>query len=185
MTDVDHRQGGDASVPDALPDNIVLLSSEAIQNIVYIKGSLVFSDGMPHDLEPEIPKPTEGGTWKLNMPGARVKTRPVAQSFKNICGGEDHLYKLEKIGDRSPEELNFYFGVVVTFLIGDETFNTNIYLGQGSWLLANNWWIGGGAIAAPDGKSAVLPLISPSGLTAQVFELGWHTDSGFALNAWF
>ena len=156
--------------------NSVTLKSDLIESIDYIEGSFVISDGQPYESGP-TPKNLGGGEWEITVNCGRHKTSAVATDFNNACGGEYHEFAGYH-GGGTPDELNFMFGVTVTF---SNATPITLYLGQGSSSSRNNWWIGG-ANVINDGKPDLI-LIS-NNQPVQVLRLdGGVSDFSFAVIA--
>ena len=83
------------------------------------------------------------------------------------------MFGLDTFADLSPGDLNFFFGINVTF--SGQSIPVPLLLGQGHQALtgANNWWIGGGSVHSSDG-AATLTLPDGSQLTISGGE-GSHT----------
>lgn len=119
------------------------LTCSQITAMSYIEGSFDITEG-----ESSSPPPTfeqNANTWNVNIAADRKNSSPVADSFNTMTGGATHEYT-NASGDKSPEELNFYFGVVVTFNVNGTPIPVTIYLGQGHYVAHNNWWIGGNTV---------------------------------------
>lgn len=133
--------------------NDVTLKSDLILAIDYIEGSFKISDGQPYESGPTA-KNQGDGTWVITVNCGRHKTSEIADEFNAAAGGEYHEFAGFG-GGGTPDELNFMYGVQVTF---KNAAPITLYLGQGSTMSRNNWWIGG-ANVVNDGK-ADLVLIS-------------------------
>ena len=133
--------------------NTVTLESDQIESISYIDGTFVITDGQPYESGPTA-KNKGKGVWEITVNCGRKKSDAVAQKFNSLAGGEYHEYA-PKGGGGTPDELNFMYAVQVTF---KNAAPITLYLGQGSTMSRNNWWIGG-ANVVNDGK-ADLVLIS-------------------------
>lgn len=108
--------------------------------ISYLEGSLVITEGQSSSPPPTFSK--KGSTWTMNIAADRSNSTPVAQSFTDKTGGALHEYT-NAGGDKSPKQLNFYFGVVATFQVGNASVPMTFYVGQGHYTTNNNWWLGG------------------------------------------
>lgn len=133
-------------------DNEFTITCTDINNITYIGGSAVVSDGQPYDTPPEIQN-KGNGKWKITFKSGRHKTKSVANSFKSTVGDTKYSMKTSSSGDKKPDELNFYFGLYLSINLpnGGILDNLPIYLGQGSNAFHNNWWLGGRAVANANG----------------------------------
>lgn len=126
--------------------NSVILDSDLIESVEYIEGTFVISSGQPYESGP-TPKNQGKGVWEITVNCGRHKTSEVANKFDSLCGGEYHEYA-PKGGGGTPDELNFMFGLTVTF---KNATPVTLYLAQGHYSSHNNWWIGGQNVVN-DGK---------------------------------
>ena len=143
--------------------NDVTLNSDLIENIEYIDGTFLISDGQPYESGP-TPKDLGTGVWQVTVNCGRHKTSDVADAFDEACGGQYHEFAGYH-GGGTPDELNFMYGLKITFA---NAAPVTLYLGQGSSSSRNNWWIGG-ANVINDGKPDLI-LIS-NDLPVQVLRL--------------
>ncbi len=118
------------------------LTNPQISSITYIDGSFVITSGEAFQLPPTFQRQGSSATWEFTVKADRKNSSPVADSFINASGGAGHQYA-DTFIDEIPEELNFYFGTVVTFLIDGQSIPVTLYFGQGHRGTRNNWWIGG------------------------------------------
>ncbi|MDP2315824.1 MAG: hypothetical protein Q8P41_23205 [Pseudomonadota bacterium] len=119
------------------------LTSAQITSMSYIEGSFVITEGQSGSPPPKFTK--NGSTWTINIQANRSNSAPVAQSYNTKTGGATHEYT-NASGDKRPTELNFYFGVNVTFLVSGASVVVPVYLGQGHYGTSNNWWFGGNTV---------------------------------------
>jgi hypothetical protein len=108
----------------------------------YLSGSFVITDGESASPPPTFSHDSKTSTWTVNIAADRSGSTDVANSFNAKTGGSLHNYT-NASGDKSPEKLNFYFGVVATFAVGGQSVPVTFYLGQGHYGTSNNWWLGG------------------------------------------
>ena len=127
----------------SIDTNNVTLTGSTITDIEYIEGSFCITDGETGSPPPQIMQ--SGSEWTMTIQANRQNSSPVATKFNGVTGGAGHVYPSWAMTDRSPAQLNFYFGVNVT--AGSATIS--LYLGQGHTGLDNNWWIGGTALVVP------------------------------------
>lgn len=142
-------------------------SSQTISNISYINGSLVITSGQPYDVPPSIT--SSGGVHKITLQAGREGSESVANTFNNLCGGSANEYA-PKGGGGTPDKLNFFFGITISFTTGG---SATVYLGQGHYALTNNWWIGGAPIFSED----LARLEYTSGNTVYTFEMSGDEDT--------
>jgi hypothetical protein len=133
--------------PEALyalhPNTITLddTASKTIKFISYLNNSLQVSAGQPSKVPPAIR--VKNNVWEITLQAGRHKTSAVANSFDSLCGGEAKEYAPFGGSGGTPDELNFFFGISITFKNG---VSGTIYLAQGSYGATDNWWIGGSPI---------------------------------------
>jgi hypothetical protein len=127
-------------------NNITLndTASKTIKFISYLNNSLQISSGQPSKVPPAIK--VKNNVWEITLQAGRQQTSAVANSFNSLCGGEAKEYA-PSAGGGTPNELNFFFGISITFQNG---VSGTIYLAQGSCGTTNNWWIGGSPIFSDD-----------------------------------
>jgi len=123
--------------------NSVTLTSSLISNVSYINGSLVITEGEDASPPPTITR--SGTTWTITLEADRSGSATVATSFNNATGGENHEYAPDG-GGGTPDKLNFYYQVTITFTVDGTAVPVNVYLAQGHYSLTNNWWIGGNTV---------------------------------------
>lgn len=121
-------------------DNNVSVSSSQITAMSYIEGSLVITGGQPSSPPPSFSQ--SGDSWKITLKAGRKGSSSVADSFNKLTGGQTHEYAPSGGGGGTPDKLNFYFGVTMTFTVGSDKVPVNVYFGQGHFATVNNWWIG-------------------------------------------
>lgn len=131
-------------------ENHVYIFSNEIENISYIPDSLHVSEGQPKESQPIIRK--QPGAFMIVLHAGRHKTREVADTFISASGGEGHLFSPFSIMDTKPQELNFCFGLEIHWKTGK---TSRCYLGQGSTMGRNNWWVGSDTIAAFKGNASI------------------------------
>ncbi|MEY2505179.1 MAG: hypothetical protein QOG27_1459, partial [Verrucomicrobiota bacterium] len=120
-------------------------ASKTIKFISYLNDSLQISSGQPSKVPPSIT--VKNNVWGITLQAGRHPTSAVANSFNSLCGGKEKEYAPSGGGGGTPDELNFFFGISITFQNG---VSGTIYLGQGSYGTTNNWWIGGSPIFSQD-----------------------------------
>jgi hypothetical protein len=115
----------------------------------YLPGSFIITDGQSSKPPPTFTK--NGSTWTVSIDANRKNSSAVADSFNQKTGGALHEYT-NSSGDKSPKEMNFYFGVEATFLVNGNHVSVTFYIGQGHYTSNNNWWIGGNNILNKGGN---------------------------------
>lgn len=156
--------------------NTVKLSSPQIQNVTYIANSLVITTGEDSSPPATITAPdTPGGDWTITLNADRSGSTQVADSFNGQVGGSSHEYAPNGGGTgHSPEQLNFYFGVTITFQTGAGSVPVNVFLAQGHFSSTNNWWIGANAVV--NTGTPTLVAIQNNQI-AQIFNMGGGTSN--------
>lgn len=148
-------------------DNQVTIKCGSISSISYISNSLVITGGQPSSPPPAISQ--SGDNWSITMKCGRKGSSTVGSQFTSKSGGIGHVISPYSWSDKSPSDMNFYFGVNVCFSIKNETFYTKLYFGQGHTGLRNNWWIGGENVAVQYNSVGIIAI--PSGLGGEVNEV--------------
>ncbi len=143
-------------------DNTFTLTCKDIVNIEYQPDSACVSSGQPFDVPPSISN-NGSGQWTIIFKAGRKKTSKVADSFTSVAGGSQYTLVVNS-SNKTPDELNFYFGLNVTVSLpsGGRLDNIIIYLGQGSEGLTNNWWLGSVNLINFNGKAVLLGTQSAS-----------------------
>ncbi len=129
------------------------LINAQITGITYIENSFVITQGEEFALPPTFGR--QGSTWTMTVLADRKGSPQVAQAFDSKAGGPQHEFA-DSFVDQSPEELNFFFGAVVTFEVAGSSIPLTLYFGQGHRGLRNNWWIGGSAVQSADKESVLV-----------------------------
>jgi len=148
----------DSTTESSSQSNVVTITDQSgtIMNISYVVDSLVITSGQPST--PPVTITKLNNVWTLTLNAGRSKTTPVANAFNEVCGGANNEYAPSG-GGGTPSQLNFFFQIVIDFLIGDESGSVTIYLAQGSygsWIdPTNNWWIGGANINYANGQPQI------------------------------
>lgn len=156
-------------------DNEFTLKCSEISNIKYRTNSAYVSSGQPFDAPPAIDP--SGDTWKITFKSGRHKTSSVAESFMAVAGGSKRSVITSASGDTTPEELNFYFGITVSF--SSRSYgaldDVLIYLAQGSFALTNNWWFGSNNLVNSGGTA--LLVAAKNGITVWKALLSMSNDA--------
>ncbi len=130
---------------------------------------LSVTSGEKHSGSPTAQKDTN--SWTITFYCDRKGSNGVAQTFDGWCGGGSHEY-CPTSGDSEPEELNFAFGMDCLFAVDGNTYKIQLYFGQGSKGLNNNWWFGSHSIS----ESKELVLRDPNGKEVAVYRLSGDTS---------
>lgn len=127
----------------SVSSNEVTVTSSIVTGMRYVPDSLVITAG-----ESSTPPATfsrEGEVWTITLGADRKNSAPVADNFNMVTGGSGHQFAPNG-GGGSPKDLNFFFGVEITFRTTAGDVVVPVYLGQGKSGFSNNWWIGGNAV---------------------------------------
>ncbi|KAF0808297.1 hypothetical protein A6D6_00006 [Alcanivorax xiamenensis] len=131
-------------------DNYAYIHSNEIEKITALPDTWAVSEGQPMEPPPKVI--AKGEQFLILFQSGRHKTGEVADKFSNDSGGRSHLFSPFSIMDEEPSQLNFCFGLRVHWKSGE---TSEVYLGQGSTMGRNNWWIGSTSITNKNG-SAIL-----------------------------
>lgn len=131
-------------------DNYAYIEGEDIQSISYLPNTAMVSDGQPMETPPEIR--SEGNQFIIILKAGRKKKDKVAEKFIGNSGGSGHMFSPFALKDKQPKELNFLFGLKIHWKNGE---TVDVYLGQGSTVSRNNWWMGSKSISAENGRATI------------------------------
>ncbi len=119
-------------------------NSGTLTSITYVPNSLVISDGESAKGDPTVTQ--DGNTFTVSLEAGRQKTTRVADQFNQSSGGRNNEYAPSGGEGGTPDQLNFFFALQFQFEANNTTSTVNVYVGQGSFAVTNNWWIGGSSI---------------------------------------
>lgn len=145
----------DSTSESTSQSNVVTITDQSgtVTNISYVEDSLVISSGQPST--PPVTITKLNNVWTLTLNAGRSKTTPVATAFNEACGGANNEYAPSG-GGGTPSQLNFFYQIVIEFLIAGEAGSVTVYLAQGSYGSfidpTNNWWIGSESISYANGQ---------------------------------
>lgn len=100
--------------------------------------------------QPTINGPIDN-TWTIIFLCDRKGSPQIADDFVSTVGGGSNMYADGQDSKDTPEELNFYFEVLLTPNSGDPV---TVYLAQGHQVLSNNWWFGSKNVTNISGNKA-------------------------------
>lgn len=115
-------------------DNVVLIKNGGFSDAKLIPGSLVATRGQPVENSPKVKLSSDIVTVLVRS--GRKKSKEVAEEFAKKAV---NMYAPHGGKGGAPKELNFFFGLTLTTEDGTDF---DVYLGQGSTGIRNNWWIG-------------------------------------------
>lgn len=145
-----------------LRDNYAYIRSDKIKTIEVVDDSWVVTEKQPVEPPPSIIKHDD--QFVICFKSGRHKSGSVANGsngsngsngfngFNGATGGDGHVFSPFTMRDTHPAELNFYFGLAVHWVSGG---TTRLYLGQGSTMSRNNWWIGAHAMQVDNGRALI------------------------------
>jgi hypothetical protein len=142
--------------PQSVDSNSVLICGTNIYGLEYMADSFRITEGQIGQPPPTFAQTASG--WNITIMANRQNSSPIADSFMNMTGGVDHVYSTYSVEDKSPAELNFYFGVYLNIEVNATFYSIPLYLGQGHTGLDNNWWIGGNAVCVGNSEVAELAI---------------------------
>jgi hypothetical protein len=148
-------------------ENVVTIKDESgtVTGMTYVNGSAVVTKDQQSEPPPGISQ--SGRVFTITFRADRQNSADVADKFTTSSGGSAYQWT-GRGGAGTPNELNFYFSVEITFSTAQGEGSTKVNLGQGHHPNTNNWWIGGSAITSSvpnlsllvgkDGKQLTVPL---------------------------
>ena len=121
-------------------------NSGTITSMTYVANSANVTSGESSSPPPTVQK--NGKVFTITFVCDRKKSTPVATAFNNNCNNNSLNAYAASGGGNLPGELNFFFQLElqVTTASGPGTAILNI--GQGSYGLTNNWWLGGSIVSS-------------------------------------
>jgi hypothetical protein len=137
--------------------------SRTLIGMTYVAGSAVVTSGESYTEPAAIG--VSGNVWTITFAADRKGSSDVATSFNNASGGTAYEYAASG-GGGTPDELNFYFTLELTFSTAQGNATVSLNTGQGHFALSNNWWLGGSIVT-----SNVPCLTIPIAGTADMLEL--------------
>ncbi len=129
--------------------NTFTLTCSDITAMSYLAGSFEITEDEKASPPPTFSK--KDSTWTIEIDADRKGSSAVADAFNMKTGGSLHNFT-NSSGDKSPKELNFFFGVVATFNVAGRSVDMTFYLGQGHFTFNNNWWLGGNNVLYSGGQ---------------------------------
>lgn len=145
----------------SIPTNGVWITAPMVTAMAYVEGTFYITDGEDYQLPPTIVPPSGTNGWHILLSADRKSSSSVAAEFAVLTGGPPHEFAPGQ--DDAPKELNFCYGINMTFQIDASTTTTaTLYFAQGSYFTTNNWWIGGANLTRNDEDSATLVVSNGS-----------------------
>jgi len=119
--------------------------SRTLIGVTYVAGSAVVTSGESYDDSAAIG--VSGNVCAITFSADRKGSSDVATSFNNASGGAAYVYAASG-GGGTPDELNFYFTLQLTFSTAQGEAVVSLNTGQGHFALSNNWWLGGSIVTS-------------------------------------
>lgn len=160
-----------------MDSNSFTLTCSSLVALTYVDDSFVVTSGQSASPPPTFEQ--NGAIWSVSIGADRKGSSAVANSFNAKTGGALHNYT-NSSGDKSPQELNFYFGVVGTFSVAGQNVPVTFYLGQGHYTFNNNWWLGGNSVLY-SGGDPLFNVISGGNILA-TFKISGSGNSAMTLS---
>lgn len=138
--------------------NRLSISNACIKDITYIDGTLVITGNPSPAPAVEITPPQGEGSWRIVLNTNRQGSKSTAVKFVEKIGSANNIFGPDS-GSRSPDVLNFFFGLSINFQYGAYGFCQDVYFAQGH-SNQNDWWIGGKGIARQATASHAMLVLS-------------------------
>jgi len=129
-------------------------NSRTLIGVTYVAGSAVVTSGESYDDSAAIS--VSGNVWTITFAADRKGSTDVATSFDSASGGTAYEYAASG-GGGTPDKLNFYFALELTFSTAQGNATVQLNTGQGHYGLTNNWWLGG-SIVTSDVPCLTVPI---------------------------
>jgi phospholipase C len=128
---------------------------------------------------PQTVSSNGAGVFTINLDAGRSKTSAVANVFNQLTGGSAHEFVCNpRGGDSQPSELNFFFEVQLSIQTPSGQQILSVYLGQGSYVGGNNWWIGGSCVS----YDGYVPTLQCPGMPSLVLGGVFKNNFTFLIN---
>lgn len=114
-------------------NNAAFIHHDKIASAVIVNDSLKVTHGQPHN---DARLVVDGDMIAVHVQSGRKKSAEIARLFN---WASTKTVATKGGGGGSPKELNFFLTIAIDFKDGSKT---KINLGQGSYGIRNNWWIG-------------------------------------------
>jgi hypothetical protein len=148
----------------------IIDGSRTLIGMTYVAGSAIVTSGESYTDSAAIG--VSGNVWTITFAADRKGSSDVATSFNNASGGTAYEYAGSG-GGSTPDELNFYFTLELTFSTAQGNATVSLNTGQGHFALSNNWWLGG-TIVTSSVPCLTIPI---AGTTMLQLPLSGSTDS--------
>jgi phospholipase C len=121
-------------------------NSGTITSMTYVANSANVTSGEDSAPPPTVQK--NGGVFTITFVCDRKKSAPVATAFNNNCNNNSLNAYAASGGGGLPEELNFFFQLELQVTTASGSGSAILNIGQGSYALTNNWWLGGPIVSS-------------------------------------
>ncbi len=137
-------------------EHTLTLTGAMITTVEYMARSFHAGEESSSDTPP-VTVTHDGTAWTLTTHCEHAASADVATDFNGTC--EDALHIMTTAADGAlAAELNFCYGVVVTFAVGMQTYEVDLFIGQGTTAGQSDWWLGGANVI--NDVNPLLALIS-------------------------
>lgn len=151
--------------------------SGTLSSVSYVNNSVHVTSGEQYSVPPSISQ--SGRVYTITLQADRKGSSSVADSFNTSSGGTAYEYAASG-GGGTPDKLNFWFTLLLTFNTAQGSASVQLNIGQGHYGTTNNWWIGG-AIVTSSVPSLNVPI--GTGLTLVLPLSGSHDSFEFGLGS--
>jgi len=121
-------------------------NSGTITSMTYVANSANVTSGEDSAPPPTVQK--NGSVFTITFVSDRKKSAPVATAFNNNCNNNSLNAYAASGGGGLPEELNFFFQLELQVTTASGSGSAILNIGQGSYALTNNWWLGGPIVSS-------------------------------------
>ena len=121
-------------------------NSGTISSMAYVANSANVTSGQDSSPPPTVQK--TGNIFTITFACDRKKSAPVATAFNNNCNNNSLNAYAASGGGGLPKELNFFFQLELQVTTASGSGSAILNVGQGSYGLNNNWWLGGSIVSS-------------------------------------
>ena len=120
-------------------------NSGTITAMSYVDGSVQVTSGEKNSPPPTVQK--SGKVFTISFDCDRKGSSSVADSFNTSSGGSANEYAGYG-GGGTPDKLNFWFTLEISFTTAEGDGTATLNVGQGHASTHNNWWLGGSIVTS-------------------------------------
>lgn len=121
-------------------------NSGTITSMTYVANSASVTSGQTNSPPPTVQQ--NGKVWTITFVCNRKKSTPVATAFNSNCNNNSLNAYAASGGGGLPDQLNFFFQLQVQVSTASGSGSAILNIGQGSYGLTNNWWLGGSIVSS-------------------------------------